>query len=186
MPSFDIVNRLDHQEIDNALGNATREITTRYDFKGSDTSIEKKENTIVVITDDEMKAGQVNDMLVTHFVRRKVDPLCLKKNDMEKAGGNKIRQTYELVEGIEQSLCKKITSDIKSSKLKVQVKINGNEVKRGSSRASIDSGIYLAPEDRKRTGLVTEFDINKYVFATNKIPPNVYTHWVRQSYTFLK
>ena len=76
MPSFDIVNRLDHQEIDNALGNATREITTRYDFKGSDTSIEKKENTIVVITDDEMKAGQVNDMLVTHFVRRKVDPLC--------------------------------------------------------------------------------------------------------------
>ena len=91
--------------------------------------LKKKENTIVVITDDEMKAGQVNDMLVTHFVRRKVDPLCLKKNDMEKAGGNKIRQTYELVEGIEQSLCKKITSDVKSSKLKVQVKINGNELR---------------------------------------------------------
>ena len=125
MPSFDIVNRLDHQEIDNALGNATREITSRYDFKGSDTSIEKKENTIVVTTDDEMKSDQVNDMLVTHFVRRKVDPLCLKKNDMEKAGGNKIRQTYELVEGIEQSLCKKITSDIKSSKLKVQVRSMG-------------------------------------------------------------
>jgi Uncharacterized protein conserved in bacteria len=89
MPSFDIVNRLDHQEIDNALRNATREITTTYHFKGSYTSIEKKENTILVITDDEMKAGQVNDMLITHFVRRKVDPLCLKKNDMEQAGGNK-------------------------------------------------------------------------------------------------
>ena len=78
MPSFDIVNRLDHQEIDNALGNATREITTRYDLKDQILQL-KKENTIVVITDDEMKAGQVNDMLVTHFVRRKVDPLCLKK-----------------------------------------------------------------------------------------------------------
>ena len=107
----------------------TREITTRYDFKGSDTSIEKKENTLVVTTDDEMKAGQVNDMLVTHFVRRKVDPLCLKKKELEKAGGNKIRQSYDLIEGIEQSLCKKITGDIKSSKLKVQVKINGNELR---------------------------------------------------------
>ena len=129
MPSFDVVSRLDHQEIDNAIGNATREITTRYDFKGSDTTIEKKENYLVVTTDDEMKAGQVNDMLVTHFVRRKVDPLCLKKKDLEKAGGSKIRQTYDLIEGIEQSLCKKITADIKSSKLKVQVKINGNELR---------------------------------------------------------
>ena len=129
MPSFDVVSRLDHQEIDNAIGNATREITTRYDFKGSDTTIEKKENYLVVTTDDEMKAGQVNDMLVTHFVRRKVDPLCLKKKDLEKAGGSKIRQTYDLIEGIEQSLCKKITADVKSSKLKVQVKINGNELR---------------------------------------------------------
>ncbi len=129
MPSFDVVSRLDHQEIDNAIGNASREITTRYDFKGSDTTIEKKENSIIVITNDEMKAGQVNDMLVTHFVRRKLDPLCLKKKDLEKAGGNKIRQTYDLIEGIEQSLCKKITSDVKSSKLKVQVKINGNELR---------------------------------------------------------
>ncbi len=129
MPSFDVVSRLDHQEIDNAIGNAIREITTRYDFKGSDTSIEKKENSIIVTTDDEMKAGQVNDMLVTHFVRRKVDPLCLKKKDLEKAGGNKIRQTYDLIEGIEQTLSKKITADVKSSKLKVQVKINGNELR---------------------------------------------------------
>ena len=129
MPSFDVVSRLDLQEIDNAIGNATREITTRYDFKGSDTTIEKKENSVVVTTDDEMKASQVNDMLVTHFVRRKVDPLCLKKKELEKAGGNKIRQSYDLIEGIEQSLCKKITADIKSSKLKVQVKINGNELR---------------------------------------------------------
>ncbi len=129
MPSFDVVSRLDHQEIDNAIGNATREITTRYDFKGSNTSIEKKENSIVVLTDDEMKAGQVNDMLVTHFVRRKVDPLCLKKKELEKAGGNKIKQIYDLIEGIDQSICKKLIADVKSSKIKVQVKINGNELR---------------------------------------------------------
>ena len=75
-----------------------------------------------------MKAGQVNDMLVTHFVRRKVDPLCLKKG-IRKSWRNKIRQTYDLIEGIEQTLCKKITADVKSSKLKVQVKINGNELR---------------------------------------------------------
>ena len=129
MPSFDVVSRLDHQEIDNAIGNATREITTRYDFKGSNTSIEKKDNSIVVLTDDEMKAGQVNDMLVTHFVRRKVDPLSLKKKELEKAGGNKIKQIYDLIEGIDQSICKKLIADVKSSKIKVQVKINGNELR---------------------------------------------------------
>ena len=151
MPSFDVVSRLDHQEIDNAIGNTTREITTRYDFKGSDTSIEKKENCVVVTTDDEMKAGQVNDMLVTHFVRRKVDPLCLKKKELEKAGGNKIRQSYDLIEGIEQSLCKKITADIKSSKLKVQVKINGNELRvDGKKKDDLQNVMQLIEESNIR------------------------------------
>ena len=144
MPSFDVVSRLDHQEIDNAIGNATREITTRYDFKGSNTSIEKKDNSIVVLTDDEMKAGQVNDMLVTHFVRRKVDSLCLKKNELEKAGGNKIKQIYDLIEGIDQSICKKLIADVKSSKIKVQVKINGNELRvDGKKKDDLQSVIQL-------------------------------------------
>ena len=144
MPSFDVVSRVDHQEIDNAIGNATREITTRYDFKGSNTSIEKKDNSIVVLTDDEMKAGQVNDMLVTHFVRRKVDPLCLKKKELEKAGGNKIKQIYDLIEGIDQSICKKLIADVKSSKIKVQVKINGNELRvDGKKKDDLQSVIQL-------------------------------------------
>ena len=129
MPSFDVVSKLDHQEIDNAIGNATREILNRYDFKGSDTSIELKENEITIITDDELKLNQVHDLIVTHLVRRKVDPLCLDKQNMEKAGGNKVRQVYKLVEGIEQTIAKKITADVKSSKIKVQVKINGNELR---------------------------------------------------------
>ena len=144
MPSFDVVSRLDHQEIDNAIGNATREITTRYDFKGSNTSIEKKDNSIVVLTDDEMKAGQVNDMIVTHFVRRKVDPLCLKKKELEKAGGNKIKQIYDLIDGIDQSICKKLIADVKSSKIKVQVKINGNELRvDGKKKDDLQSVIQL-------------------------------------------
>ncbi len=144
MPSFDVVSRLDHQEIDNAIGNATREITTRYDFKGSNTSIEKKDNSIVVLTDDEMKAGQINDMLVTHFVRRKVDPLSLKKKELEKAGGNKIKQIYDLIEGIDQSICKKLIADVKSSKIKVQVKINGNELRvDGKKKDDLQSVIQL-------------------------------------------
>ena len=129
MPSFDVVSRLDFQEIDNAIGNATREILNRYDFKGSDTSIERKENEVTVITDDELKLNQVHDLIVTHLVRRKLDPLTLSKKSMEKAGGNKVRQLYNLIEGIEQSIAKKITADVKSSKIKVQVKINGNELR---------------------------------------------------------
>ena len=129
MPSFDVVSRLDFQEIDNAIGNALREIGNRYDFKGSHTTIERKEKELTVVTDDELKLKQVHDLIVTHFVRRKVDPLCLSPGNKEKAGGNKIRQTYKLVEGIEQTIAKKITADVKSSKIKVQVKINGNELR---------------------------------------------------------
>ena len=89
MPSFDVVNRLDFQEIDNAIANVTREITNRYDFKGSETSIERKDNDLTVVTDDELKLNQVHDLIITHLVRRKVDPLCLSKKSLEKAGGNK-------------------------------------------------------------------------------------------------
>ena len=129
MPRFDVVNRLEFQEIDNAIANVLREISTRYDFKGSQTSLERKEKDLTVVTDDELKLKQVYDLITTHFVRRKVDPLSLKEDSKEKAGGDKVRQVYKLNEGIEQVISKKITADIKSSKIKVQVKINGNELR---------------------------------------------------------
>ena len=129
MPSFDVVNRLDFQEIDNAIGNASREIANRYDFKGSNTTIDRKDNELNVITEDELKLNQVHDLIITHLVRRKVDPLCLSKQSMEKAGGNKVRQLYKFIEGIEQSIAKKIIADVKSSKIKVQIKINGSELR---------------------------------------------------------
>ena len=129
MSSFDVVSRLDFQEIENAIANVLREISTRYDFKGSQTTLERKDKDLTVVTDDELKLNQVHDLIITHFVRRKVDPLTLKKDSKEKAGGDKVRQVYKLNEGIEQAIAKKITADVKSSKIKVQVKINGNELR---------------------------------------------------------
>ena len=129
MPSFDIVSRINLPEVDNALQGAMREISTRYDFKGSSCSIERADEILTIRADDELKLKQVHELIITHIVRRKVDPLCLSKGNVEKAGGNKIRQFYKFVEGIEQSISKKITADVKSSKIKVQVKINGSELR---------------------------------------------------------
>ena len=144
MPSFDVVSRVDFQEIDNAIANALREITNRYDFKGSNTSLERSEKVITIVTDDDLKLSQVNDILISHFVRRKLDPLALGKKDKEKAGGDRIRQTISLVEGIEQDVAKKITSEIKSSKMKVQAKINGNELRiDGKKRDDLQSAMQL-------------------------------------------
>ena len=108
MPSFDVVSRVDFQEIDNAIANALREITNRYDFKGSNTTLERSEKVITIVTEDDLKLTQVNEILISHFVRRKLDPLALGKKDKEKAGGDRIRQTICLVEGIEQDIAKKI------------------------------------------------------------------------------
>ena len=144
MPSFDIVSRVDFQEIDNAIANALREITNRYDFKGSNTTIERSEKVITIVTDDDLKLSQVNDILISHFVRRNLDPLALGKKDKEKAGCDRIRQTISLVEGIEQDVAKKITSEIKSSKMKVQAKINGNELRMdGKKRDDLQSAMQL-------------------------------------------
>ena len=144
MPSFDIVSRVDFQEIDNAIANALREITNRYDFKGSNSTLERSEKVITIVTDDDLKLSQVNDILISHFVRRKLDPLALGKKDKEKAGGDRIRQTISLVEGIEQDVAKKITSEIKSSKMKVQAKINGNELRiDGKKRDDLQSAMQL-------------------------------------------
>ena len=94
---------------------------------------------------------QVHDLIITHLVRRKVDPLCLIKEKKEKAANNKIRQIYKLVEGIDQIIAKKIVSDVKKSKIKVQIKINGNELRVDG----INKAIY-ADNAKNRTELLLE------------------------------
>ena len=156
MPSFDVVSRVDFQEIDNAIANALREITNRYDFKGSNTSVERKEKIIIIVTDDDLKLSQVGDILISHFVRRKLDPLALGKKEKEKAGGDKIRQIITLVEGIEQDIAKKITSEIKNSKMKIQAKINGNELRiDGKKRDDLQAAMKLIED--LQTGIPIQF-----------------------------
>tara|TARA_B100000902_G_C27283941_1_gene903371 strand:- start:526 stop:1011 length:486 start_codon:yes stop_codon:yes gene_type:complete len=145
MPSFDIVSKLDMQEVENAIFNATKEINQRYDFKGSNTSISRNENILVVETEDELKAKQVNELLIGHFVRRSIDPKALEIKSTESASGNRIKQSYELLEGIEQDTSKKIITAVKQSKLKVQVKIQGNELRvSGAKRDNLQEVISIS------------------------------------------
>ena len=129
MPTFDIVSKIDMQEVLNAVSNSMKEISQRYDFKGSNSKIDLKEKNIILETEDELKAKQVNEILLGHFVKRNIDPTVLKLKNSEKASGNTIRQTYDLMEGIDQVASKKIILEVKSTKMKVQVKIQGNELR---------------------------------------------------------
>ena len=129
MPSFDVVSRLEMQEIDNAVSNAMKEITQRYDFKGSISKLERSDNIVTLLTEDDMKAKQVIEILTSHLIKRKIDSKAVKFKSSENASGNTIRQKYDLLEGIDQEMGKKITKMIKDTKLKVQAKIQGNELR---------------------------------------------------------
>ena len=147
MPSFDVVSRLDFQEIDNAIGNCLREISQRYDFKGSKSSINRNDLEVIVISEDDMKIKQINDLLITHFVRRKIDSSALKIKLKEKASGGLIRQVYSLIQGIDQSIAKKITISIKNSKMKIQAKIQGDEIRiQGKKRDDLQNAMDIVRE----------------------------------------
>ena len=129
MPSFDVISKINYQEFDNALANCLREISNRYDFKGLHIAIERKDKSVTTNAPDELKLKQVNELLQTHLVRRKVDPRVLEVKSSEGASGGAIRQVSELKEGISQENAKKVISDIKKLKLKIQVKIQGDELR---------------------------------------------------------
>jgi uncharacterized protein YajQ (UPF0234 family) len=129
MPSFDVISKVNYQEFDNALANCLREISNRYDFKGLNISIERKDKTITTIATDDLKLKQVNELLETHLIRRKIDPRVLNVKNSEGASGGTIRQISELKEGISQENAKKIIGDIKKLKLKIQIKIQGEELR---------------------------------------------------------
>ena len=129
MPSFDVISKINHQEFDNALANCLREIGNRFDFKGLNISIERKDKNVTTLATDELKLKQVNELLETHLVRRKVDPRVLSIKNSEGASGGTIRQVSDLKEGISQEDAKKIIADIKKLKLKIQIKIQGEELR---------------------------------------------------------
>ncbi len=142
MPSFDVISKINYPEFDNALANCLREITNRYDFKGLNISIERKDKTITTLAPDEIKLKQVNDLLQVHLIRRKVDPRVIVVKNSESAAGTTIRQISELKEGVSQENAKKIIAEIKKLKLKVQIKIQGEELRtEGKKRDDLQQAI---------------------------------------------
>jgi uncharacterized protein YajQ (UPF0234 family) len=142
MPSFDVISKINYQEFDNALANCLREISNRFDFKGLNISIERKDKTITTLAPDNLKLKQVNELLQTHLIRRKVDPRVLSIKNSENATGGTIRQISELKEGISQENAKKIITHLKSLKLKIQIKIQGEELRAdGKKRDDLQEAI---------------------------------------------
>lgn len=131
MSSFDIVSKINLQEIDNAVNSVMRELTNRYDFKGVKFSIEfqSKENLINLAAESEYQIGQVRDSLKVFATKRGIDARVFDFQKEEKAGGNSLRQEAKLRNGIEQEIAKKIVKQIKDSKLKVQASIRGDEIR---------------------------------------------------------
>jgi cyclic-di-GMP-binding protein len=129
VPSFDIVSKTDLAEVDNALQNLAREITQRYDFKGSNCRIERKDAELTIHADDDLKLKQMHELLKGHLVRRKVEPGVLDFRSVEKAAGQSVRQVVEIKTGIGKDLAKQLVKDIKETKLKVQVAIQGEELR---------------------------------------------------------
>lgn len=129
MPSFDIVSKTDLAEVDNAVQNVLREIETRYDFKGSRTTLEHKDGVITINADDDLKLKQIHELLTGHMVRRKVDHRVLDFQTPEPAAGQAVRQTVLIKQGIDKELAKRLTKEIKGSKMKVQAAIQGDELR---------------------------------------------------------
>ncbi|MDA9678465.1 YajQ family cyclic di-GMP-binding protein [Candidatus Pelagibacter sp.] len=129
MPSFDVISKINYPEFDNALANCLREISNRYDFKGLHISIERKDKIITTLATDKLKLKQVNELMQVHLIRRKVDPRVISIKSLESAAGTTVRQVSELKEGISQENAKKIIADIKKLKLKIQIKIQGEELR---------------------------------------------------------
>ena len=144
MPSFDIVSRIELAEVDNALAGITREIGTRFDFKGSKCRVARQEGVLNVLADDELKLKQMHELLKVHMTRRKVDPAALEYKPPEKASGNTLKQTILLRQGVDTNLARQLIREIKDSKLKVQAAVQGDELRiTGKKRDDLQAAIAL-------------------------------------------
>jgi hypothetical protein len=129
VPSFDIVSEINDVELRNALEQANREISTRFDFKGSDARIEHKEKQLTLHADDDFKLKQVTDVLLSKLAKRGIDVRTLDFGTPEKMSHDKLKQVVTIKVGVEQELGKKIVKLLKDSKLKVQGSIQGDTVR---------------------------------------------------------
>jgi len=147
MPSFDIVSRTEIPEVDNALQGAMREISTRYDFKGSACSIERKDEVLTILADDKLKLRQVQELLKGYLVKRKVAPGAFDFQEPEKASGDSVRQTVVIKQGLDRELARKIVKSVKAAKMKVQVAIQGDELRiSGKKRDDLQAAMALVKD----------------------------------------
>ena len=144
MPSFDIVSQVDQQEVKNAVEQANKEITNRYDFKGSDARIEQKDLELSVYADDEFKLGQVMDVLRGRLAKRNVDVRCIEPGALEKISGDKLKQAVKVKVGIAQEKSKIMVKLIKDAKLKVAASIQGDALRvSGGKKDDLQAAIQL-------------------------------------------
>jgi hypothetical protein len=137
MPSFDIVSDVNRVELRNAVEQANKEIGTRFDFKGSDARIEQADTALTLYADDEFKLAQVYDVLIAKLAKRGVDVRSLSKANLEKIGGDKVKQLITVRTGVDQDLGRKLVKLLKDSKLKVQPGIHGDAVRVSGAKKDV-------------------------------------------------
>ena len=148
MPSFDTVCEADVVEVKNAVENTAKEIGTRFDFKGTSAAIELKDKDITLIGDSDFQLQQIDDILRNKLAKRNVDVRFLDKGDVQKIGGDKVKQVVKVREGIASEDAKKIQRLIKDSKLKVQAAIQGESVRvTGAKRDDLQAAMALIRKD---------------------------------------
>ncbi|MGH6627340.1 MAG: YajQ family cyclic di-GMP-binding protein [Burkholderiaceae bacterium] len=148
MPSFDTVCEANLVEVKNAVDNTAKEIGTRFDFKGTSAAIEIKDKDITLFGDAEFQLTQVEDILHNKLAKRNVDVRFLDKGEVQKIGGDKVKQLIKVRNGIETELAKKIQKLVKDSKLKVQASIQGDAVRvSGAKRDDLQAAMALIKKD---------------------------------------
>lgn len=148
MPSFDVMSEVDLVALRNAVDVANRKITNRYDFKGTDARIEQNEKVLTLFGDSDFQLDQMKAILLPEMTGKKVDVRCLEYGDLQKVGGNKVKQELKVRVGVEQDLAKQIVKLLKDSKLKVQAAIQGDAVRvSGAKRDVLQDAIALVKKD---------------------------------------
>lgn len=145
--SFDVVSQIELHEVDNAIAQALKEIANRYDFKGSKSEIRREEDHLIIISDSEYKLESVIDVLQTKFIKRDIPLKSMNYGKIESASGGLVRQKVDLIQGIDQENAKKIGKIIKDAKIKVQVQIQGDQLRiSGKNRDDLQAAIQLVKE----------------------------------------
>jgi len=144
MPSFDIVSQVDRQEVKNAVEQTNKEVSNRFDFRGSDARVELAELVLGVFADDDFKLGQVTDVLRGRLAKRNIDVRCLELGTVEKISGDKVKRPITVKVGVPQDKGKQIQKLVKDAKLKVTASIQGDAVRiSGAKKDDLQAAIQL-------------------------------------------